>query len=353
MVTKNKRRVDFCCMQLLLAVSLLFILSCNQKKEERKIERSFYYWRSVFHLSAFEEQQLKQLNVKLIYVKFFDVAWDETVRQPVPVAKLQSANYKLPAGIQVIPTVFITNECIERLDSSQVNSLATKLTRLVMSIDSANAFSLQIPEIQIDCDWTPKTKEKYFALLKAIKINSHVSISATIRLHQVKFTLSAGIPPVDKGLLMCYNMGNLKKVETKNSIIETEELKKYIGKLNAYPLPLDVALPLFDWKVLFRNNEYSGLIQNLPDGSLSGSFIQKRENWYELLKDTLLQGYSLKKGDMLRSEESNYASIIAVAEEVSKRLKNTHPRVALYHLDSLLLSKYSPHELENIYNSIR
>ena len=338
---------------ILLAASLTIIISCNEKIKERRIERSFYYWRSVFQLNCFEEQQLKQLNVKLIYVKFFDVAWDEVVRQPVPVAKLQSTNYKLPAGIQIVPTVFITNECIERIDPSQINSLADKLTRLLMSINSANAFSQQIPEIQIDCDWTPKTKEKYFALLKAIKINSHTTISATIRLHQVKFTLSAGIPPVDKGLLMCYNMGNLKKMETKNSIIETEELKKYIGKLDAYPLPLDMALPLFDWKVLFRNNEYSGLIQNLPEESLKGSFIQKKENRYELLKDTLVQGYSFKKGDVLRSEESNYTTIIAVAEEVSKRLKNTHPRVALYHLDSLLLSKYSSHELENIYNSIR
>jgi len=340
-------------MLLLLAASSTTIISCNTKKEERKIERSFYYWRSVFHLSPFEEQQLKQLNVKLLYVKFFDVVWDIAETRPTPVAKLQNTSYKLPNDIQVIPTVFITNECMERLDPLQVGSLADKITGLVMSIDSANAFSLQIEEIQIDCDWTPTTKEKYFALLKAIKLNSHVPISATIRLHQVKFMSSTGVPPVDKGLLMCYNMGNLKKTGTKNSIIETEELKKYIGNLNAYPLQLDMALPLFNWKVLFRNNEYSGLIQNLPDDSLKASFTQKTENRYELLKDTLLKGYSLKKGDILRTEESSYATIITVAEEVNKRLKNTRPRVALYHLDSLLLSKYSSHELENIYNSMR
>jgi hypothetical protein len=152
---------------------------------------------------------------------------------------------------------------------------------------------------------------------------------------------------------MCYNMGNLKNPATKNSIIETEELKKYLGNLSNYALPLDVALPLFDWKVLFRNNTYTGLIENLPDAVLINSFALKKENRFELLKDTLLQGYDLKKGDILRSEQSDYSEILSAAGEVNKRLKNTRPRVSLYHLDSVILNKYTLHELEAIYNSMR
>ena len=143
-------------------------------------------------------------------------------------------------------------------------------------------------------------------------------ISATIRLHQIKFLAKTGVPPVSKGLLMCYNMGNLKNPATKNSIIETEELKKYIDNLAAYPLPLDVALPLFNWKVLFRNNTYAGLIQNLPDSLLTNPFISKAGNRYLFLKDSLLAGYPFKKGDVLRNEQSEYSEIISTAGAISK-----------------------------------
>ena len=66
-------------------------------------------------------------------------------------------------------------------------------------------------------------------------------LSATIRLHQLKFIGESGIPPVDKGLLMCYNMGDLHRLRISNSILETAELKKYIKQLSVYPLKLDVA----------------------------------------------------------------------------------------------------------------
>jgi hypothetical protein len=83
------------------------------------------------------------------------------------------------------------------------------------------------------------------------------------------------------------------------------------------------------------------------------SFTIKKDNRYELLKDTLLQGYDLKKGDVLRSEQSDYSEIVSAAGEVNKRLKNTRPRVSLYHLDSVILKKYTLHELETIYSSMR
>ena len=197
------------------------------------------------------------------------------------------------------------------------------------------------------------SKEKYFLLLNNIKQKTtNIKLSCTIRLHQIKYIAKTGVPPVDRGLLMCYNMGNLKDPATKNSILETAELKKYIGNLSNYSLPLDVAFPLFDWKVLYRNNFYTGLIQNLPDTLFSNSFSAKTGNRYQVLKDTLLQGYDLRKGDMIRDEQSDIKELLAAANEISKHLKNTQPRVSLYHLDSLILSKYSTHELESIYNSL-
>lgn len=328
------------------------LYSCNDKRTERKIAPSFYYWKSVLRLTADEEKRLEELKVRTLYVKFFDVDWDNVGRKPIPVAVLQNPGYNLPNSLMVIPVVFITNECIQQIDSSQTDLLAGKLTGLVKDIYSNNRFANPVTEIQIDCDWTASTKDKYFSLLRAIKHLSQVNISVTIRLHQIKFIAKTGIPPVDKGLLMCYNMGNLKNPATNNSIIEAPELKKYTGNLADYPLLLDVALPLFDWKVLFRDGQYKGLIENLSDSVFTGAYCRKKENRYEILKDTILQGYELKKGDMIRVEESPYNEIIAVLDEIGGQLKNTHPRVVLYHLDTLLLNKYSTHELESIYSRL-
>ena len=303
-------------------------------------------------LTDFEKQRLNTLHVKTIYVKFFDVAWDATTQQPIPLAKISFVDTAY-RSFNIIPTIFITNECIQKIDTGQINSLTQKIMQLTKLLIANNNLK-SMPEVQFDCDWTATTKEKYFLLLSSFKKQKpNAIISATIRLHQIKFMSKTGVPPVDKGLLMCYNMGNLKALGTKNSIIETEELKKYVNNVATYPLPLDVALPLFNWKVLFRNNIYNGLIENLPDSLLSNVLFIKKENQYKLLKDTVLAGYALQKDDILRNEQSSYNEIISTAAVINKKLKNTSIRLSLYHLDSLLLNKYSTNELETIYNSLR
>ncbi|MBL0054729.1 MAG: hypothetical protein IPP31_00790 [Chitinophagaceae bacterium] len=334
-------------------LALTSLLSCHQDQPPRQVERAFYFWKSVFRLSPFEEQQLEALQVNTLYVKCFDVDWDDRAARPIPIAKLQNSGYRLKPGIRVIPTVFITTECLEKMNAAQVPVLAVNMYDLIMELCRSNEFLLPLYEIQLDCDWTATTRETYFALLRSFKEKSRVTLSATIRLHQVKFTSRSGIPPVDKGLLMCYNMGNLKNPATKNSIIETGELKKYVGKLNAYPLPLDIGLPLFEWKVLFRQNQFHGLIRDMPDSILLNAHVQRTGQTCRLLSDTLLSGYPLFKGDVIRSETSEYSEILLAATVVTKLLKNTQTRVALYHLDSLLLSKYSTNELENIFNRLR
>ena len=338
----------------LTAMFLLFLFSCNQHptQKDRNTTRGFYYWKSVFKLSDAEKITMDSLKVSTLYLKCFDVDWNENSNQPNPVAQVRIIDTSYLQKINVVPVVFITNECILKLDSSQSNVLAEKIYKLVKQI-TTNCNLENINELQIDCDWTASTREKYFSILKRIKnLAAPLSISATIRLHQVKYTSRVGIPPVDRGLLMCYNMGNLKDPATNNSIIEASELKKYIGNLSNYSLPLDVAFPLFDWKVLFRNNTYTGLIQNLNDSSLIDTFIKNDNKRYVFLRDTTILGYSFKKDDVLRSENSDYNSIIATAKLVNERLSQSNLRVSLYHLDSITLSKYSFHEMENIFNSI-
>lgn len=352
LANKYKYKVCNVFVPIFIIVAASGICSCKGKKARKQTESSFYYWKSIFKLSGFEKNYLDTLQIKTIYVKFFDVDWDETTKQPVPKAKIIFADtsYK---KFNIIPVIFITNECIKKMDPSQVLHFADNITTLLKKTDSANDIT-NTKEIQIDCDWTISTKDIYFTLLKRIKQSVSATVSVTIRLHQIKFIAKTGVPPVDKGLLMCYNMGNLKNPATNNSIIENEELKKYTATLSSYPLPLDVALPLFEWKVLFRNNIYEGLIENLPDSALSNaSSVSKKANQYTFLRDTTLSSYSFQKNDLLRNEKSDYTEILAVVDEIKNRIKNPNLRVVLYHLDSVILKKYSLHELEAIFNSMR
>ena len=89
---KYKYKVYNSIVKLLLPALACCIFSCNDKKAARTVEPSFYYWKSVFKLSGFEKQRLDSLHVKTIYIKFFDVDWDDATQQPLPVAKLQTKN---------------------------------------------------------------------------------------------------------------------------------------------------------------------------------------------------------------------------------------------------------------------
>jgi len=340
----------------ILLKGLLLIYSCTPHIP-RITNRAFYYWKSVYNLTGFEKNYLSRLRVNTLYIKMFDVTWNDETKSAIPAAQIQfkDTSYKL---FTIIPVIFITNETLMNTNVAGVDELAGKICKLLATIIYQN--NLNKPyEIQFDCDWTETTKEKYFHLLKLARAQlnqfgfSTAKISATIRLYQCKYLFKTGVPPVDKGMLMCYNMGNLKNPGTKNSILESDELRKYISSLNTYPLQLDVAFPLFDWKVLFRNGMYAGLIKELPDSLLQhSSSVIVNNNRYTFLKDTIIENYSFKNSDVLREEQSNYDEIITVGKLIGSKLQPQKMNIILYHLDSLTLSKYTENEMENMFDCL-
>lgn len=327
---------------------LLVLLCACSKREKATVQRSFYYWKTAFHLSPEEKQTLRQLSVRQLYVKFFDVEWNTGSARPQPAAKsiFQQAP---PDSVTITPVVFITQEPLQKSSPEQLEVLATNIANLLSSIATTNQLSLS-GEVQIDCDWTVKTKDAYFTLLDALKKQAFFqgkTLSVTIRLHQVKFRSQNGIPPADRGLLMCYNMGNLRHPQTKNSIIEEAELNKYIRNLDRYPLPLDIALPIFDWYVLFEGDRYKGLVRDFsPPAALA------KQERILFTADTTINGYAFKKGQWLRHEKSEAAVVKKCAEQVAGKLKPAKRSVILYHLDRNTITNYSLHELESFYHSL-
>lgn len=116
------------------------------------------------------------------------------------------------------------------------------------------------------------TKNNYFLLLKELKNNLNKNISSTIRLHQIKYFNKTGVPPVDYGVLMYYNMSSLGDFNTKNYILDNNEAKKYHYNFENYPLKLKLALPLYSQAVQFRDKKAINLFENVEQIDFNEEF---------------------------------------------------------------------------------
>ncbi|HVI47439.1 MAG TPA: hypothetical protein VM802_21380 [Chitinophaga sp.] len=337
------RSVTFLC-------CILLLLAACKHPVPRKVTPAFYFWKSIWTGNATENAYLRQLPAGRLYIKMFDVDVDEMTKQPVPVAVFRQ-QVPLPDSMDIVPVVFFMNEVWEHPDTTLATKVAQLLQHLCRSIPAA-----RIPEIQLDCDWTKTSRDVYFAFLQALRrqpfVREHL-LSATIRMHQVKYVGSSGIPPVEKGLLMCYNMGDLRKEGDHNSIIDPSTLASYIGqnRIAEYPLPLDIALPLFEWTVLFYQGRYEGILRNVGSAELHDTalFAPAGKQLFTVKKDTLLNGYYLHTGSTIRRETSTHKELEAAARMVAQQRQQYNPVIIFYHLDSVTLHNYPLDELQKIY----
>ncbi len=351
---------------LLFAVTslLLFLNGCKVKQTANHIDRAFYFWKSTLELSTKEATSLQQLAITKLYVKLFDVDWDAEKQMPQPIARVEidsaAVVFLQKLTIEIIPVVFISNESLQTVDSLAIPELAQKITALAAIIQQKEKL-FAYSEFQMDCDWNLTTKSKYFLLLEEVKKQMKQSVhsfaadaklSVTIRLHQIKYRSKTGVPNVDRGLLMCYNMGNLKNPSTKNSILEFEEMKKYLGSLDKYPIELDIAFPLFEWHVLYSKNVYKGIISTIKEGELKNCGT-RRGNRFTFSIDTTINNITFRKDDLLRTEESGKEEILRCINLLQKKLNRSNQifTVSFFHLDELILNKHPNHELEVFYNS--
>ena len=279
---------------------IVILVSCQTKKSDNK--NAFYYWKTSFSFDSYDDSIAKSLNVNTFYIRYLDVDWSEAYGWAVPKATLTISNYDdyiIPENI--IPCVFITNQVFVNITKDRLNELADKISKLIESkniefardyayksnnddeswndlpieeqqqkqnlanITEQNKWLDNIKEIQIDCDWTLSTKDKYFEFLKLIKKKiGKRNLSATLRLWQFKNIKIAGVPPVNRCMLMCYSLSSPKEYNTPNSIFTIDEFKKYLSN-ETYPLALDYALPVYNWGILFRNKQFKGIIGEIDE----------------------------------------------------------------------------------------
>ena len=317
-----------------VAIGIISFWGCanNEKGEKSATAGHFahrpanavYHWKRVYDPNTYEKEFLMKHRVERMYLKFFDVGvdnlYDGKGNQPVPIA---TTIFKDPirniGDVEIVPVVFITVEAL-RLDDPYCQ-LADRIVERVDNMCWAN--HIPYKEIQLDCDWTQQTKKAFYELCHKVKMllrEKQKGLSATIRLHQLRDTL----PDIDYGVLMLYNTESLQNPDVKNSILNSNVVKDYMLHAKA-DKHLDFAFPTYEWTLCFKDRKFMGI---LPAAGKT------------------------KVACTLRHETSDYQEIIASKLAIRPILKDIdYPSsTIIYHLDSANLSKYSDHEISNIYH---
>ncbi len=325
-------------------------ISCsNEVSKEYEVLPAFYYWKSSFRWTEQAEKLLTDLHTRTLYLKLFDVDWVDELQQAIPIAPLKG-KHNIPENANIVPTIYITNKVFYHLnDTIEIDSLAWKVQKGIRNFigeDTRKPY-FTINQIQIDCDWSVKTKAAYFRFLAKMKEfveqEQIETLSATIRLHQVKFPKETGIPPVDRGLLMFYNTGSVGEYQEKNAILDLETATQYTSYLPTYPLDLDLALPLFAWGVVFRKKKFQYLVNHLRMETLKEhpDFEKVKENIFSVTRNTYIKNTAFQKGDKVRVEEISVDLLQKSTQHLRQYWPNDSLSLAFYHLDSLTLQPYT------------
>lgn len=328
-------------------LTILFFFGC--KSEENKNEAAFYYWKTTFNLNTTELATLAETGSENLYIRFFDV--DKINDSLIPLGIINGLE-KVPAGQQIIPVVFITNRSFLNAQDKQLIILADRVVHKINAL--LKKAGKECKEIQIDCDWSEKTRQAYFYFLEQIKKRTQRNLSVTIRLHQVKYPARTGIPPADRGMLMFYNMGTLKPGVTSNSIFNRQDADKYVDYIGFYALPLDVALPVFSWKLHYSDGKLIGILnkEEMPDSTVSQYIKPISELKSEIISPFLHKRHYYKKGDVLREEKLSDEDLKLAAEMLSARLdKKVKRKIAFFDLDEYNLKAHTNEEIKNIMDS--
>ena len=282
-------------------------------------KNAVYYWKTTFRLNDKEREFLRREKVGRIYLRMFDVA--AATPMAVPNATVTFASH-VPEGVDIVPTVFITVEALlQTAEENKIDVLAEKMVKRITAMCSWNDIG-DWNEIQLDCDWTESTRDAFYMLCKEVKKRvPDKLLSSTIRLHQ----LQQEAPPVDYGVLMVYNTDRFDDYTTENSILNSETVETYLNRDLGFSLPLDIALPVFQWNIIFRNNRFVRIARPFEEPD---------------------------SGEEVRHEQVPASELIKTMELLNRYLHTDSARhsTILYHLDSTNIDNYSHEDIKGIYN---
>jgi len=233
------------------------------------------------------------------YVKILDVSYQN---------KLSIIKTECSCTKKIVPVVYIDNFALKKISLNHLEKIIKSELK-----------KYKFKKIQFDCDWTNKTRAKYFRLLNYFK---NYNTEATIRLHQVKYFKQTGVPPVKKGILMFYNMSDFENPDTKNYILNLYVAKKYMTNFDKYPLKLDIALPHYSQATIIRYGEVVGLVEGIKAKDLDKTFVHISQNRYKVLITHYFKGHLFYKDDIVRVDEVTPIMIKKSIKLLKKHIRN-------------------------------
>ena len=329
----------------LIGWMLCHCTACYSSKESPSL--GFYYWKTQFQLSQSEQLYLKNAKITKLYLKYADVGIDPQSGTVEPYTTLTFVDTTGTGSMELIPCFFFVNEVFIKLAPEETAALADSLCLLLHS------YNFPFQEVQLDCDWTPKSRASYFAFLRELHYRMpEVQLSATIRLHQYKSPATTGIPPVNRGALMCYNTGELEDVHETNSILSPKAFSRYLVP-NNYPLPLDPILPIFSWALVFRSDQFWKIIPEPEVKTLHDPlYFRPAGNWYEVQQPLFFGGHLLQSGDRLRLEGSSIPQLRQVMPWIKNTWTQESKVLSFYHLNPNTVTDFPPDSLRSLLTEI-
>ena len=296
---------------------LAALCACSSDRHGSRLN-SAYYWSTTLDLDSTKLAFMKEHDVKRLYVRFFDIMPDDG-GNPMPNATLRF-NTAVPKDIEVVPTVFIVNDCMRR----NTDGLAEKTLKRIMRMCETNDIG-NVREVQIDCDWTLGTQRVFYKFADLMRRLCHehgLKLSLTIRLHQ----LSQSPPPADRGVLMVYNTGDFTRLDCRKPILDINDVKPYLRYLHDYHLPLSGAYPVYSWRILFRAGRYVGIMHRDDD-------------------------LPVLQGDSIVTRQPELDDIMNARQAIDSRREDTGRETIIFDLSNLNINRFKSAEYEEIFNS--
>ena len=301
----------------ILFIYLIIVVFCSCSKQQGEKTNAVYYWSTIFKSDSIQQSFLRQHHIKKIYLRFFDVVVDEQ-GNVMPNATVRFAT-PVPKDVEIVPVVYIVNDCLYR----SIDKLDSLILQRVTQMCETNDIT-PFRELQIDCDWTARSRTHYFQVLSRLNERAKkqgVVLSATIRLHQ----LGEAPPPVEKGILMLYNTGDVTRLDCEHPILDMKDAAPYLRKLSKYRLPLATAYPVYAWRVLFRKGKLVGILHS--DDELP-----------------------IIEGDSIVVRQPPLEMVLKAKQAVDKEQRNANDEIILFDISNENIQRINKYHYEKIFN---
>ena len=115
----------------------------------------------------------------------------------------------------------------------------------------------------------------------------------------------------------------MKYSGTQNSIFEPAIAGRYNTFIKNYPLPLDVALPIFSWGNTIREGKVVELLNKMNGSYFTNdtNFTQVNGNRFLTKHACFKAGYYFQQNDVVKLEHVSANNLLSITEQINRQAR--------------------------------